>query len=83
MVVIIHQTLQFKEGYAMTTRWKTCVAVIRTLATHRVTYRFLGLFLVSLGVLKAFRWSKALGMSSAFYLVVVLSDLAEAKMSLE
>ena len=50
MVVIIHQTLQLKEGYAMTTRWKTCVAVIRTLATHRVTYRFLGLLLVSLGV---------------------------------
>lgn len=34
----------------MTTRWKTVVAVTRTLATHRVTYRFLGLLLVSLGV---------------------------------
>ncbi|WP_420902540.1 gp19.5 family protein [Pseudomonas chlororaphis] len=34
----------------MTTRWKTCVAVIRTLATHRATYRFLGLLAVSLGV---------------------------------
>jgi hypothetical protein len=34
----------------MTTRWKTCVAVIRTLATHRVTYQFLGLLLVALGV---------------------------------
>ncbi|MGY1448476.1 gp19.5 family protein [Pseudomonas chlororaphis] len=34
----------------MTTRWKICVAVIRTLATHRVTYRFLGLLLVSPGV---------------------------------
>lgn len=34
----------------MTTRWKTCVAVIRTMATHRVTYRFLGLRLVTLGV---------------------------------
>jgi len=34
----------------MTTRWKTCVAVLRTLATHRVTYRFLGLLLVTLGV---------------------------------
>jgi hypothetical protein len=33
----------------VTTRWKTCVAVIRTLATHRVTYRFLGLLLVTLG----------------------------------
>jgi len=48
-MVIIHQTLQLKEGYAMTTRWKTCVAVIRTLATHRVTYRLLGLLLVTLG----------------------------------
>jgi hypothetical protein len=34
----------------MTTRWETCVAVIRTLATHRVTYRFLGLLLFALGV---------------------------------
>ena len=35
----------------MTTRcMNTCVAVIRMLATHRVTYRFLGLLLVSLGV---------------------------------
>ena len=34
----------------MTTRWTTFVAVIRTLATHRVTYRFLGLLLVTLGV---------------------------------
>ena len=50
MVVIIHLTLQLKEGYAMTTRWTTCFAVLRTLATHRVTYRFLGLLLVSLGV---------------------------------
>lgn len=50
MVVITHLTLKLKEGYAMTTRWKTCVAVLRTLATHRVTYRFLGLLLVSLGV---------------------------------
>lgn len=33
----------------MTTRWKTCVDVLRTLATHRVTYRFLGLLLVTLG----------------------------------
>ena len=37
----------------MTTRWwKTCVAVIRTLATHRATYRFLALLLVSLGVVR-------------------------------
>jgi len=34
----------------MTTRWTTCVAILRTLATHRVTYRFLGLLLVTLGV---------------------------------
>lgn len=34
----------------MTTRLRTCVAVIRTLATHRVTYRFIGLLLVFLGV---------------------------------
>lgn len=33
----------------MTTRWKTCVAVLRTLATYRVTYRFLGLLLFTLG----------------------------------
>lgn len=36
----------------MTTRWKTCVAVLRTLATHRVTYRFLGLLLATLGVVQ-------------------------------
>lgn len=36
----------------MTTRWKTCVAVIHTLATHRVTYQFLALLLVSLGVVQ-------------------------------
>ncbi|WP_419789377.1 gp19.5 family protein [Pseudomonas petrae] len=35
----------------MTTQWvTTCVAVLRTLATHRVTYRFLGLLAVTLGV---------------------------------
>lgn len=34
----------------MTTRWKTVVAVTHTLATHRVTYRFLGLILVTLGI---------------------------------
>lgn len=31
-------------------RCKTCVAVLRTLATHRVTYQFFGLLLVTLGV---------------------------------
>lgn len=36
----------------MPARWKTCVAVIRTLATHRVTCRFLALLLVSLGVVQ-------------------------------
>ncbi|WP_408005407.1 gp19.5 family protein [Pseudomonas huanghezhanensis] len=34
----------------MTARWNTYVAVLRTLATHRVAYRFLGLLLVTLGV---------------------------------
>lgn len=34
----------------MTTRWSTFKAVIRALATHRSTYRFLGLLLVTLGV---------------------------------
>lgn len=34
----------------MSTRWKTVVAVTRALATPRVTYRFLGLLLVTLGV---------------------------------
>lgn len=32
-----------------TARLMTCVAVLRTLATHRVTYRFLGLLVVALG----------------------------------
>jgi len=62
MVVIIkHQTLPFKEGYAMTTRWKTCVAVLRTLATHRVTYRFLGLLLVTLGAVQGGPLAEGLG----------------------
>lgn len=34
----------------MTTRWRTFLAVTRTLAIHRVTYRFLGLLLVAFGV---------------------------------
>lgn len=34
----------------MTTQWRTFVAVIRALATHRVTYQFLGLILVAFGV---------------------------------
>ncbi|WP_369124953.1 MULTISPECIES: gp19.5 family protein [unclassified Pseudomonas] len=34
----------------MTTRWRTFVGLIRTLATHRVTCRFLGLLLVAFGV---------------------------------
>ena len=38
----------------MTTRWfETCIAVIRTLAIHRVTYRFLALLLVSLEVVQS------------------------------
>ncbi|WP_432767155.1 gp19.5 family protein [Pseudomonas fluorescens] len=45
----------------MTTRWKTCVAVLRTLDTHRVTYRFLGLLLVTLGVAQGGPLGQALG----------------------
>lgn len=45
----------------MTTRWKTCVAVFRTLATHRVTYRFLGLLLVTLGIAHSGPLVEALG----------------------
>lgn len=37
----------------MTTRWKTCVAVIRALATHRVTYRFLAPLCVSFGAVQS------------------------------
>lgn len=59
----------------MTTRWKNCVAVIRTLATHRVTYRFLGLLLVTLGVSQGGPLAKPLGMSSAFYSVAVMGEL--------
>lgn len=45
----------------MTTRWTTFVAVIRTLATHRVTYRFLGLLLVTLGVSQGSSLGEAFG----------------------
>lgn len=34
----------------MTARRKTCGAILRTLATHLATYRFLGLILVTIGV---------------------------------
>jgi hypothetical protein len=34
----------------MNIKWKIPIAVLRTLATHRVTYQFLGLLLVTLGV---------------------------------
>jgi hypothetical protein len=61
----------------MTTRWKTCVAVIRTLATHRVPIDFLVYSLSLWELLKVVLWSKALGMSSAFCLVTVLSDLTQ------
>ncbi len=56
----------------MTTRWKTAMAVTRTLATHRVTYRFLSLLLVTIGVSQG----DPLRMSLAFYLVAVSSDPA-------
>ena len=45
----------------MTTRWATTVTVLRTLATHRSTYRFLALILVSLGAIKAGPLVEALG----------------------
>lgn len=34
----------------MTTRWQTFKVVLCTLATHRATYKLIGLVLVSLGV---------------------------------
>ncbi|WP_369683292.1 gp19.5 family protein [Pseudomonas costantinii] len=36
----------------MTTRWQTFVAVVKALAKHRATYKFLALLLVTLGVSK-------------------------------
>mgnify|MGYP000517695838 CR=1 FL=1 len=47
----------------MTTRWKTFVAVIRALATHRVTYRFLGLLSFHSVSPKVVASWRALGMS--------------------
>ncbi|WP_368983335.1 gp19.5 family protein [Pseudomonas pergaminensis] len=36
----------------MTTRWQTFVAVVKALAKHRATYKFLALLLVTLGVVQ-------------------------------
>ena len=73
-------TLQLKDGFALT--WQNYIAVLRTLATHRVTYRFLGLLLSLWELINVVLWFKVLGMSSVSYLVAVLSDLADAMMSL-
>ncbi|WP_430458720.1 gp19.5 family protein [Pseudomonas helmanticensis] len=51
----------------MTTRWIAFVAAIRNLATHRVTYRFLGLLLVAFGVAQGGPFGEAFG-----YVVCVL-----------
>lgn len=45
----------------MTTRWKTFKVVLRTLATHRATYKLIGLILVSLGVSQGMSLLDALG----------------------
>lgn len=59
----------------MTTRWfETCVAVIGTLATHRVTYRFLLYSLSVLELFKAVHWSRPSEMSFVYYSVAVLGD---------
>jgi len=36
----------------MTTRWQTFVAVVKALAKHRATYKFLALLLVTLGAVQ-------------------------------
>lgn len=45
----------------MTTRWQTCKVVLRTLATHRATYKLFGLILVSLGVTQGVPLMDSLG----------------------
>ncbi|TKK39969.1 hypothetical protein PflCFBP13517_18400 [Pseudomonas fluorescens] len=37
---------------AMTTRWQTFAAVVKALAKHRATYKFLALLVVALGFLQ-------------------------------
>ncbi|MGR6739526.1 gp19.5 family protein [Pseudomonas chlororaphis] len=69
--------LTHRGGLGMTNRWTTYVAVICTLATYRVTYRFLGLLLVAFGVSQGGPLgAKPLEMSSVFYSVAVLIDAA-------
>lgn len=58
----------------MATQWKACVAVFRSLATHRDTYRFLALLLSVFKLCKAVQWSNALGVLSAFYLMAVTDN---------
>lgn len=36
----------------MTTRWQTFVAVVKALAKHRATYKFLALLVVTLGAVQ-------------------------------
>ncbi|WP_430458719.1 gp19.5 family protein [Pseudomonas helmanticensis] len=57
----------------MTTRWKTSIAAIRNLATHRVTYRFLGLLLVAFGVAQGGPFGEA----SGYVVCVLLGGCAE------
>ncbi len=55
----------------MTTRRKTCLVVIRTLATHVSLTDSLVYSLSLLELVRVVLWAKPLGMSSAFYLVAV------------
>jgi hypothetical protein len=45
----------------MTTRWQTFVAVVKALAKHRATYKFLALLLVTLGVVQGGSLVEAFG----------------------
>ena len=45
----------------MTIRWQTFVAVVKALAKHRATYKFLALLLVTLGVTKGGPLVESLG----------------------
>ncbi|KMT52137.1 hypothetical protein ACR52_27410 [Pseudomonas fildesensis] len=45
----------------MTTRWQTFVAVVKALAKHRATYKFLALLLVTLGLTKGGPLVESLG----------------------
>ncbi|MBM9488813.1 hypothetical protein JBE38_23045 [Pseudomonas sp. ICBG1301] len=45
----------------MTTRWQTFVAVVKALAKHRATYKFLALILVTLGAVQGGPFVEAFG----------------------